>query len=44
MAKDNYYTDPEYQDAGATSNGVGLTGIGQSPPSRFFGGSIKFTF
>jgi hypothetical protein len=44
MAKDNYYTDPEYQDAGSGSNGVGLTGIGQSPPSRYFGGSIKFTF
>jgi TonB-linked SusC/RagA family outer membrane protein len=44
MAKDNYYTDPEYQDAGSGSNGVGLTGISQSPPSRFFGGSIKFTF
>jgi hypothetical protein len=44
MAKDNYYTDPEYQDAGSGSNGVGLTGINQSPPSKFFGASIKFTF
>ncbi|MEI6087822.1 MAG: SusC/RagA family TonB-linked outer membrane protein [Bacteroidota bacterium] len=44
MAKDNYYTDPEYQDAGSGSNGVGLTGINQSPPSKFYGASIKFTF
>ena len=44
MAKDNYYTDPEYSDAGASSNGIGLTGLNQSPPSRFYGASVKFTF
>jgi hypothetical protein len=44
MAKDNYYTDPEYSDAGNESNGVGLTGIGQSPPSRFYGATIAFRF
>jgi TonB-linked SusC/RagA family outer membrane protein len=44
MAKDNYYTDPEYSDAGSASNGIGLTGISQSPPSRYFGGTVKFTF
>lgn len=44
MAKDNYYTDPEYSDAGAGSNGGGLTGLGQTPPSRYYGASIKFKF
>ena len=43
MAKDNYYSDPEYSDAGSGSNGMGLTGM-QSPPSRFYGASIKFKF
>ncbi|MBL7763071.1 MAG: TonB-dependent receptor, partial [Chitinophagaceae bacterium] len=44
MAKDNYYTDPEYSDAGNDSNGIGLTGLGQTPPSRFYGGTITFRF
>lgn len=44
MAKDNYYTDPEYSDAGNDSNGIGLTGIGQTPPSRFYGATVSFTF
>lgn len=44
MAKDNYYTDPEYSDAGNDSNGIGLTGIGQTPPSRYYGGTITFKF
>lgn len=44
MAKDNYYTDPEYSDAGNESNGIGLTGIGQSPPSRFYGATVSFRF
>jgi TonB-linked SusC/RagA family outer membrane protein len=44
MAKDNYYTDPEYSDAGNDSNGIGLTGIGQTPPSRYYGATIRLTF
>jgi TonB-linked SusC/RagA family outer membrane protein len=44
MAKDNYYTDPEYSDAGNDSNGIGLTGLGQTPPSRYYGGTITFKF
>jgi len=44
MAKDNYYTDPEYSDAGSDSNGIGLTGIGQSPPSRFYGATVSLKF
>jgi outer membrane receptor protein involved in Fe transport len=44
MAKDNFYTDPEYSDAGNDSNGIGLTGIGQTPPSRYYGGTVTFKF
>jgi TonB-linked SusC/RagA family outer membrane protein len=44
MAKENYYTDPEYSDAGNDSNGIGLTGIGQAPPSRFYGATISVRF
>jgi TonB-linked SusC/RagA family outer membrane protein len=44
MAKDNYYTDPEYSDAGSGSNGMGLTGISQTPPSRYYGATIRFKF
>ncbi len=43
LPKDNLYTDPDYSDAGSTSNGIGLTGY-QPPPSRFFGGKISVNF
>ena len=43
LPKSNIYTDPEYSDAGTTSNGIGLTNL-QSPPSRYFGGTLSFTF
>jgi TonB-linked SusC/RagA family outer membrane protein len=43
LPKSNVYTDPEYSDAGSTSNGIGLTNL-QSPPSRYFGGTLSFTF
>jgi TonB-linked SusC/RagA family outer membrane protein len=43
MAKDNYYTDPEYSDAGNDSNGIGLSGL-QTPPSRYYGATIAFKF
>jgi TonB-linked SusC/RagA family outer membrane protein len=41
MAKDNYYTDPEYSSAGATGNGSGLNDVGQTPPTRYFGGTLS---
>lgn len=41
MAKDNYYTDPEYSSAGPTGNGGGLNDIGQTPPTRYFGGTLS---
>jgi TonB-linked SusC/RagA family outer membrane protein len=44
MAKDNYYTDPEYSDAGNDSNGIGLTGLNQAPPSRYYGATINVKF
>lgn len=44
MAKDNYYTDPEFSDAGSSSNGIGLTGIGTAPPSRYYGATLSLTF
>jgi len=44
LPKSNYYTDPEYSDAGNGSNGVGLTGLGQTPPSRYYGGTISINF
>lgn len=43
VPKSNLYTDPDYSDAGSTSNGIGLTGY-QSPPSRFFGFNVSLNF
>jgi TonB-linked SusC/RagA family outer membrane protein len=43
----NIYTDPEYSNSSSdtnSGNGVGLNGIGQTPPSRYFGGSLSLTF
>jgi TonB-linked SusC/RagA family outer membrane protein len=41
MAKDNYYTDPEYSSGGATGNGTGLNDIGQTPPTRYYGATLS---
>jgi hypothetical protein len=43
LPKSNIYTDPEFSDAGNASNGIGLTNL-QSPPSRYYGGSLTLTF
>ena len=43
VPKSNLYTDPDYSDAGSTSNGIGLTGY-QSPPSRFYGVNVSLNF
>lgn len=42
----NVYTDPEYSDGNGSSNGnaIGLTGLGQTPPSRYLGFSVLLTF
>lgn len=44
LAKDNYYTDPEYSSPGADSNGIGVNGISNTPPSRFYGATISVKF
>jgi hypothetical protein len=44
LAKDNYYTDPEYSAAGNDNNGIGLNSINQTPPSRFYGGTLTIKF
>lgn len=44
MAKDNYYTDPEYSSAGSTGNGMGLNDTGKTPPVRYFGSTLALTF
>lgn len=44
MTKDNLYTDPEYSSAGAGNNGGGLNSLNQTPPSRYYGGSLSFKF
>jgi len=44
MAKDNYYTDPEYSDGGNDTNGIGLTGLNTPPPSRYYGATVSFKF
>jgi TonB-linked SusC/RagA family outer membrane protein len=44
MAKDNYYTDPEYSAAGINNNGVGLNSLNQTPPSRNYGATLSLTF
>jgi TonB-linked SusC/RagA family outer membrane protein len=43
VPKANIYTDPEFSSAGSDSNGIGVTGL-STPPSRYYGGTISFTF
>ena len=40
----NVFTDPEYSAAGAASNAIGFTTVGQTPPSRFYGLNVSLTF
>ncbi|TLU99226.1 SusC/RagA family TonB-linked outer membrane protein [Dyadobacter luticola] len=44
VPKSNLYTDPEYSSNGADSNAVGFTTLGQTPPARYFGGTLSLTF
>ncbi|MEO6287115.1 MAG: SusC/RagA family TonB-linked outer membrane protein [Dyadobacter sp.] len=44
VPKSNLYTDPEYSQNGADSNAVGFTNLGQTPPARYFGGTLSLTF
>lgn len=42
--KTNVWTDPEFNNAGVTSNAVGRTTEDQTPPTRIYGFSVKLTF
>ncbi len=42
VPKANIYTDPEYNFS--DSNAMGITTLAQTPPTRYFGGSISLTF
>ncbi|OZI07793.1 SusC/RagA family TonB-linked outer membrane protein [Siphonobacter sp. BAB-5385] len=44
VPKTNLYTDPEYSANGTDSNAVGITNLGQTPPARYFGGTLSLTF
>lgn len=44
VPKSNLYTDPEYSQNGVESNAVGFTNLAQTPPARYFGGTVSFTF
>ncbi|ANE52631.1 SusC/RagA family TonB-linked outer membrane protein [Flavisolibacter tropicus] len=46
LPESNVYTDPEYSDGNGSSSGnaIGLTNLGQTPPSRYFGATISLTF
>ncbi|MCE1198753.1 MAG: SusC/RagA family TonB-linked outer membrane protein [Marinilabiliales bacterium] len=42
--KTNVWTDPEFNNTSTTSNAVGYTTEDQTPPTRVYGFSVKFTF
>jgi len=42
--KSNEYTDPDYSANGSDSNAVGTTSLSQTPPTRYFGGTVSLTF
>lgn len=41
-AKSNIYTDPEYNFS--DGNAIGITTLGQTPPSRYIGATVNLTF
>lgn len=42
--KSNEYTDPDYSANGSTSNAIGVTNLSQTPPTRYYGGTLSVTF
>ncbi|TDH21309.1 SusC/RagA family TonB-linked outer membrane protein [Segetibacter sp. 3557_3] len=46
LPESNVYTDPEYSDGNGSSSGnaIGLTNLGQTPPSRYYGATLSITF
>ncbi|MCZ4243274.1 SusC/RagA family TonB-linked outer membrane protein [Pedobacter punctiformis] len=45
LPNSNVYTDPEYSDGDNLNSGnaIGLTGLSQTPPSRFYGATLSLT-
>ena len=43
VPKENIYTDPEFSGVQAGSNGIGINTILQTPPTKFYGGTISVT-
>lgn len=41
--KSNIYTDPDYNFS-TEGNAVGIVTLANTPPTRFYGGSISITF
>ncbi len=41
--KTNLYSDPEYSALGASSNAIGFSSLGQTPPGRYYGFSLSVT-
>ena len=44
VPKENQWTDPEFNFAGANSNAVGINTYFQTPPTKFYGASLSATF
>jgi hypothetical protein len=44
LPKSNEYADPDYSNNGSDSNAVGITSLSQTPPTRYYGGTISLTF
>ena len=42
--KTNVWTDPEFNNSGATTNAVGYTTEDQTPPTRVLGFRVNLTF
>ncbi|RYZ22565.1 MAG: SusC/RagA family TonB-linked outer membrane protein [Chitinophagaceae bacterium] len=44
LPKDNYWTDPELSTAASTSNAQGINSVGNTPPTRQIGGTVRINF
>ncbi len=44
VPKENQWTDPEFNFAGANSNATGINTYFQTPPTKFYGASLSATF
>ncbi|TWR29799.1 SusC/RagA family TonB-linked outer membrane protein [Mucilaginibacter pallidiroseus] len=42
VPKTNRYTDPDFNNS--DNNAIGITGLGQTPPTRYYGASVSVTF